>query len=52
VPRNAIFAEAPSHSGAYRPFDRENSMRVLRYRSVLELERAAVITTRFIMLVP
>src|SRR5271155_5380275 len=39
----------PSHSGAYLPLESENSMRVVRYRSVLELESAAVMTTRFMM---
>src|SRR6266404_778454 len=40
----------PSHSGAYPPLEREKSMRVVRYKSALELESAAVITTRSIML--
>src|SRR5215472_3118735 len=40
----------PSHSGACWLLDKEKSMRVVRYKSVLELESAAVITTRFMML--
>src|SRR5216684_2250048 len=39
----------PTHPGAYCPRDNENSIRVERYRFVFALERAAVITTRFMI---
>src|SRR6266853_572400 len=39
----------PSQPGAYLPLDSENSIRVERYKFVFALERAAVMTTRFMM---
>src|SRR5271170_5197057 len=46
TPFEASFA---SDAGTYLPRAREKSMRVVRYRSVLQLESAAVITTMFII---
>src|SRR5229473_424563 len=39
----------PSGAGAKRPLARENNIRVERYKLVFALERAAVITTRFMI---
>ena len=44
-----FFASFERDAGTYLPREREKSIRVVRYRSVLQLESAAVITTIFII---
>ena len=44
-----FFASFESEAGTYFPRASEKSMRVVRYKSVLQLESAAVITTIFII---